>query len=146
MTIQEHIESMIPTPRAVVESINQQVNQLEKSMKTETAMQRSSRLPWRVQKNADGFYEVWTRLDETPGSMNNYVVAAEIQFPEEAELIASAPDLAAENKRLREALEELAEDLSNRSANEFGLGNRITAEIFLDFATAARAALKGGGQ
>ena len=65
---------------------------------------------------------------------------------EAAKQFNDAAHIAAENKRLREALEELAEDLSGRSANEFGLGNWITAEIFLDFATAARAALKGGAQ
>ena len=120
MTTQEHIESMIPTPRAVVESINQQVNQLEKSMKTETQLEE--------------MFGGGPKLPPTHW-MERYAEASK-----------RVATLAAENKRLREALEELAEDLSGRSANEFGLGNWITAEIFLDFATAARAALKGGAQ
>lgn len=73
---------------------------------TETAkhtpsLQQSSRLPWRAQLGADGFWEVWTRADDTPGSQNNYVVAGEIHEQTEAELLASAPTTAAELARMR---------------------------------------------
>lgn len=56
---------------------------------------QDSRLPWRVQRNADinSTLDVWTRWDDTPGSRNNYAVAEFIQDENDALLIACAPGL-----------------------------------------------------
>ncbi len=48
--------------------------------------------PWRTQAQ-DGFaIEVWSPLDPTPGSINNFVVA-HVQHAPDAQLIAAAPEL-----------------------------------------------------
>lgn len=50
----------------------------------------TTRQPWRVVAS-EGFWQVWTAYDSTPGSRNNYVIADGIQSEEEANLIAQAP-------------------------------------------------------
>lgn len=51
-----------------------------------------SPIPWRVDYCL-GQYEVWTKRDDTPGSLNNFVICDGIQTEEEALLIAKAPEL-----------------------------------------------------
>jgi hypothetical protein len=67
-------------------------------MKTKTpepiATRPDSRLPWRV-VFYEGFWQVWTRQNDTPGNRNNYVIADGIQTEAEAYLIAAAPTLLA---------------------------------------------------
>lgn len=53
----------------------------------------TSTKPWRVVANEEGHWEVWTKLDATPGSRNNWIVADLIQTRKDAETIAAAPAL-----------------------------------------------------
>lgn len=50
--------------------------------------------PWRAIQSEHGDWEVWTRLDPAPGSLNNYSIASGIQSEQEARLLASVPELA----------------------------------------------------
>ncbi len=121
MTTQEHIESMIPTPRAVVESINQQVNQLEKSMKTTSTTQTPTGEITTV--SIDG--EAVSRFFGSGSA-------------EAAKQFNDAANIAAENKRLREALESLI-----YAANQSG---PISDPYYRIAIETSRAALKGGAQ
>lgn len=47
-------------------------------------------MPWQMKRNAETFFEVWTKYDAKPGSMNNYVVAGGIQDEREADFIVRA--------------------------------------------------------
>lgn len=52
--------------------------------------------PWRVlpAREQAGFgWQVWTALDDAPGSRNNFVVADDIQSEDDAKLMAAAPEL-----------------------------------------------------
>lgn len=48
--------------------------------------------PLRVEHTEDGMYQIWTRRDERPGTLGNFVLA-QTQQPEEARLFAAAPQL-----------------------------------------------------
>lgn len=70
-----------------------------------------SRLPWRVVE-VEGFFEIWTREDNTPGSRNNYMIADNIQDKSEAQRLCDChtacsgmADPAKEIAALRKALE-----------------------------------------
>lgn len=49
--------------------------------------------PWRVEWSEESAWQAWTARDETPGSMNNYVIAEHIQNEDEARLLAASPQL-----------------------------------------------------
>lgn len=59
---------------------------------------------WRV-VIADGevCYQVWTRLDESAGGRNNYIIADGIQSEAEAKILAAAPELLEALKSLTKA-------------------------------------------
>lgn len=77
---------------------------------TNTAHTMDGRMPWRVQQSPDGHWEIWTKENTEPGSLNNYVVAGEIQFEQEAQMICQAVNhhdtLIAQRDALRDACEQ----------------------------------------
>lgn len=48
--------------------------------------------PLRVKRSEAGTYQIWTRRDDRPGTLGNFILA-ETQQPEEARLFCAAPDL-----------------------------------------------------
>lgn len=46
--------------------------------------------PWRIVQAQQGYWQIWSAYDDSPGSRNNYVIADGIQSKDEAALIVQA--------------------------------------------------------
>lgn len=113
-----------------------------------TAGPLASLRPWRVEQSPEGFWQVWTARDETPGSRNNYVIADGIQSEDEARLIVAAVNSHAQLleacKWFMSALDSgvLQRSITNDAQNDFAF-RMVNFVAALHQAKAAIAAAEG---
>ena len=109
---------------------------------------RDSRFPLRVVawRTPDSMWEIWTREDDTPGSLNNYCIAGDIQSAEEADFIMCAMN---SHLELLRVLAGCAAAL-HEAGKDFAVGNPLAVrpnlfELHEQAARAAIAKAQGGG-